>query len=283
MNSGLRHLTVHDRALGLSYPALVQYPTTAPASGVDIGPYRFDATPDAPVASGRFPVCVISHGGGGSHLIYRSIGTYLAAHGFIVVCPEHPGDNRNDRSLVNTDEAAARRPRHVSLAANAILDDVELGAVADASRLCIVGHSMGGFTALALAGGLPWSRPGLRIDTEADARFKAAVLLAPATGWYLAPHALDQVHIPLLVLTAELDQVTSPDAIRLALRGLPPTTPLTFDVIAGAGHYSFITPFPPPMRRPDFPPSTDPDGFDREAFHQVLPQRIGEFLRHALG
>jgi hypothetical protein len=32
------------------------------------------------------------------------------------------------------------------------------------------------------------------------------------------------------------------------------------------------------MRRPDFPPSVDPPGFDREAFHERLPSRIAQFL-----
>ena len=111
MGSGIRQIAIRDPQSGSSFPAIVQYPSEASSTGTSIGPYHFNATLDAPIAPGRFPVCVISHGGGGSHLLYRSIAGYLARKGFIVVSPEHPGDNRNDGSLSNTDTAAANRPR----------------------------------------------------------------------------------------------------------------------------------------------------------------------------
>lgn len=69
----------------------MQYPTAGPSAGTTIGPYFFDAASDAAPAVGRVLLCVISHGGGGSHLLYRSIGTPLAASGYVVVSPEHPG------------------------------------------------------------------------------------------------------------------------------------------------------------------------------------------------
>ena len=36
------------------------------------------------------------------------------------------------------------------------------------------------------------------------------------------------------------------------------------------------------MKRADFPPSTDPEGFDRELFHKQLPIDILEFLNDKL-
>lgn len=283
MHSALRQLTIPHPDGARPFPALVQYPTTVAPAGTTIGPYPFDATPDAPPAPGRWPVCLISHGGGGSHLIYRSIGTWLAEHGFIVVCPEHPGDNRNDRSASNTDQAAIDRPRHASLAIDAVLRDPLLGPVADSARIAAIGHSMGGYTALVMAGGWPWARPGQRLPMAPDARVRAAVLLAPAADWFLGPEALSSVSVPLLVFAAERDPVTPAARIRQALAGLPAETPVTFEVIPNAGHFSFITPFPAHMRRDDFPPSVDPPGFDREAFHRELPRRIQEFLAGALG
>lgn len=281
MNSGIRPLEIRDPENAVCFPAIVQYPTDSACVGATIGPYRFEATSDAPLASGRFPLCVISHGGGGSHLLYRSIGTHLADSGFIVVCPEHPGDNRNDRSQTNTDRAALLRPRQASLAIDAVLADPVLKIGADGSRVCVVGHSMGGYTALALIGGRPWSRSGHAIVTQPDPRVRAAVLLAPSTHWFRAPSALADVMVPLLVYAGERDHVTAPDAIRHALTELPPQARLRFEVVPGAGHYSFLTPFPPHMKRPDFLPSVDPDGFDREAFHKELPRQIHAFLKQA--
>lgn len=282
MNSGIRQIEIRDSEGAAPFPAVLQYPTAESSAGTTIGPYHFDATPNAQPAAGLFPVCVISHGGGGSHLLYRSICTHLAVNGYVVVSPEHPGDNRNDRSQSNTDRAALDRPRHASLAIDAVLVDPIVGPVVDASRVGAIGHSMGGFTALALVGGRPWSRSGQPISTQADARVRAAVLLAPSTDWFLAPRSLAEVSVPLLVIAGERDHVTPPEAIRQALAGLPSGAPVTLDVVPGAGHYSFLTPFPAQMRRPDFLPSTDPDGFDREGFHAELPRRIQEFLTQAL-
>lgn len=282
MNAGLRQIEIPWEDGARAFAAIIQYPTTDAPQRVALGPYQLDATPDATPAAGSFPLCVISHGGGGSHLLYRSIGSWLSTHGIVVISVEHPGDNRNDRSLSNTDRAAIDRPRHVSLAIDAVLADPILRRTVDHTRIAVVGHSMGGYTALALVGGRPWSRSGERLPVAADARVRAAVLLAPSTNWFLAPDALAAVTVPLLVLAGEHDEVTPASQIRQALTGLPANAPVTFEVIGGAGHFAFITPFPAHMRRPDFAPAADPPGFDRDALHRELPDRILRFLRDAL-
>ena len=282
MESGVRQLKVQDPQIGKSFPAIVQYPSALPSKGHMIGPYHFDATLDAPLAPGRFPVCLISHGAGGSHLLYRSIASYLAKRGFILVSPEHPGDNRNDNSLSNTDTAAASRPRQASLAIDAVLLDELLGPAADPRRVCALGHSMGGYTALALAGGHPRSRAGQPIAVQADARVRAAVLLAPSTDWFLAPGSLADVRSPILVITGARDQLTPARNIEQALAGLPKGVLRDLIVVEGAGHHAFLTPFPAQMRQPGFMPATDPEGFDRERFHAQFPARIHGFLTEVL-
>ncbi|MBY0488599.1 MAG: alpha/beta fold hydrolase [Gemmatimonadaceae bacterium] len=278
MTAGLRSITVHDVELGLEYPAVVCYPTPDTSAGTMLGPYVFEATRDAPIAAGIHPLAVVSHGGGGSHLLYRSIATHLAAHGWIVVCPEHPGDNRNDRSLVNTDLAAARRARHASLALDAVIAHEALGAHVDRARIAAIGHSMGGLTALTMVGGQPWSMARVPLDVQHDPRVRAAVLLAPATDWFMAPDALARVRTPLLVYVAEHDPVTPPTRVRAVLAHLPPDTPCDMREVAGGGHFAFLTPFPDALRRPDFPPSQDPPGFDRTALHTRLPAEILAWL-----
>ena len=275
---GLAHWQIPATDALPSFPAIVLYPSTIATDTSNIGPYSFAATLDAPVAPGRHPLCLISHGGGGSHLLYRSIASHLAERGWIVVCPEHPFDNRNDRSRVNTDEAARDRPWHLVHTIDALLAHETWGAHIDAQRIGVAGHSMGGFAALALAGAQPWSMARMPLDTVSDARIRTAVLLAPAIEWFRAPGALDGVRIPLLAMVGEHDPVTPAQRVQEVLEALPPSTPCTIEVVPGAGHFAFITPFPDALRRPDFPPSVDPPGFNREAFHQVLPSRIAQFL-----
>ncbi|WP_309896459.1 chloride channel protein [Archangium sp.] len=53
-------------------------------------------------------------------------------------------------------------------------------------------------------------------------------------------------------------------------------------VVPNAGHFSFQSPFPPAMTRPEFPPSQAPAGFDRVAFQPVLHAEILTFLRASL-
>ncbi len=50
-------------------------------------------------------------------------------------------------------------------------------------------------------------------------------------------------------------------------------------VVPGAGHFAFLSPFPPAMTRPEFPPSQDPEGFDRAAYQPRLCAEIVAFLR----
>jgi hypothetical protein len=50
-------------------------------------------------------------------------------------------------------------------------------------------------------------------------------------------------------------------------------------VVPGAGHFAFVSPFPPEMVRPGFLPSQDPPGFDRAAYQPVLNGEILGFLR----
>lgn len=282
MNSGFAHLQVPDPVFGGTFPAIVQYPTTQPVAGVTIGPYNWEATLDAPPATGRFPVCVISHGAGGSHLLYRSIATHLACSGWLVVCPEAPKDNRNDRSLSYSDEAVANRCLQLTKTLDAILAHQQFGPLADAQRVGIVGHSLGGCAALALAGGQPWSRNRSPIPVQPDPRFRAAVLMAPATGYYRGPGALEKVSGTFLIITGEKDPDTPSEEIRQDLSTLPSTVSSELVVIRGAGHYSFLSPFPASMRAPGFPPSQDPEGFDRDKFHTELPGIIESFLAKSL-
>lgn len=46
----------------------------------------------------------------------------------------------------------------------------------------------------------------------------------------------------------------------------------------GAGHYSFITPFPSQLEGLVDGADTDPKGFDRHAFQKKLEVRILQFL-----
>jgi predicted dienelactone hydrolase len=260
MPSEARTLQVHDAARGLAFPAQLWVPR----------------------AGEGWPLVALSHGGGGSHQLYSTVARHLAARGFVVVLPEHPGNNRRDNRLQGTLQNLEDRPRHLVLAMDAVRADAELGPRVAHERAAVVGHSMGGYTALAVAGGRAFSERGEPVAARPDPRVRALVLLAPATAWYLAPEALRRLDLPILLLEAEHDPITPAWQGDLVQNGVADRSKVTRRTVPGAGHFSFLTPFPPAMIRPDFAPGNDPPGFDRAAFHRVLPLEVSAFLEACL-
>lgn len=282
MFAGSRQLEVKDVPREISFSALVLYPTDVPSAPVEIGPYSFDVSPGAPPTPGRFPLVVISHGNGGSHLLYRTIAVHLARHGYVVAMPEHYGNNRRHNELEGTLENLVLRPRHASLTIDAVASHEQFRECVQGDNVAIIGHSIGGYTALAAAGGMPWSQDGKRVEVQRDPRVRALVLLAPATAWYQPEASLSRVTVPILMLTAEHDPFTPPWHAELVLNGVPDKAMVHWRVVENAGHFSFLSPFPPQMKRPDFRPSIDPEGFDREEFHRQLPGDVLAFLDASL-
>ena len=106
--------------------------------------------------------------------------------------------------------------------------------------------------------------------------------MASGTAFYFPEDSLTDVTVPILLLTAEHDPVTPRWQAELLLDRVPDRSKVTWREIEDAGHFSFLSPFPPQMRNPRFPPSTDPEGFDREKLHERLPGEILDFLDRTL-
>jgi predicted dienelactone hydrolase len=282
---GCRALAVADAVQGVTLPVHVLYPATGVAAPVSFGPYAIDVAADAPVAGEALPLVAISHGNSGSPWVHRDLALAIARAGFAVVLVEHLGNSRSDNRLVGTPANLANRPRHVGLALDAAL--AALGAHA-APRAAVIGHSIGGYTALAVAGGAPVALPRETPDgvarpvlVEPDPRVRAVVLLAPALPWLMSPGALAAVTVPVMVRTGERDDATPPFVVERILAGLP-APPVDARVVPGAGHFAFQSPFPPAMVSPGFPPSQDPPGFDRAAYQPALAAEVVAFLRTRL-
>ena len=284
---GCRTLEIVDAALGLTFPLLVLYPSSIPGRAEFIGSYTLDVALDAPIEPGPFPLVLISHGTGGSPLTHRLLAHFLARSGFVVGLPRHHANHRDDNSWHNTAGNLVARPRHISLAIDGLL--TEFGAALRPNQVALIGHSLGGYTALALAGGQPGSLPHehadgtpLPIPATADARVRALVLLAPATVWYRAPGALRNVRLPILLLMGEKDEWTPDFHAQIVLNGVADRDQVAYRNIENAGHYCFLSPFPPERTSPAFPPSQDPPGFDRVRFQKELQAEVLAFLRKQL-
>ncbi|SNR81320.1 Predicted dienelactone hydrolase [Methylobacillus rhizosphaerae] len=286
---GVRQMTLQDAGNELSFPALVMYPTQQVPVSQGFGPYVMEVSLDAPIAPGQYPLVLVSHGSGGSHLLYRSITCHLARHGYIVAMIEHPGNNRVDNRLMGTVDNLQYRPRHLKLTTDYLYQDARFAPYLLPGNVAVIGHSMGGYAALALAGGNPWFPPEVfkpdyqgpapsLVDVEHDARIKALVLLAPATVWFKPKAALSGVHVPILMLSAEHDPYTPAWHNDIVLEGVPDPARVDSRCVSNAGHFSFLSPFPLKIKQGGALPTTDPEGFDREQFHEQLKQEILAYL-----
>lgn len=112
------------------------------------------------------PLVVISHGFGADRTFLAYLARHLASYGLTVVALEHPGSNYNfvsqaslsgnPRDLIPANEFIDR-PRDISF----LLDELtqlnqqpgSLSGKLNTQQVSIIGHSLGGYTALALAGG----------------------------------------------------------------------------------------------------------------------------------
>ncbi|NVD74459.1 alpha/beta hydrolase [Duganella sp. BJB1802] len=285
---GCRLVDIDDAVQGAVVPLALLYPADGVETAEHFGPYTLDVARDAQPAAGAHPLVVISHGNSGTPWAYRELAKHLVLAGFVVALPAHTGNTRHDNSLVGTAANLANRPRHIALAIDAALADPVLRDHLASDGVAVIGHSIGGYTALAVAGGQPWSGPRESkggqpqpVPVRADPRVRALVLLNPATPWFI-PGSLQAVHVPILMLTGEKDDLAPAEHAERVIHGVRDAALVEHREIAGAGHFSFMSKFPPEMTRPNFKPSQDPPGFDRADIQPELFADVTAFLQRTL-
>ncbi len=284
---GCRLLEVADTVQKAMIPLALLYPAHGVETPEQFGPYSLAVAIDAAPVGGTFPLVVVSHGNAGTPWAYRELARHLVQQGYIVALPAHTGNTRHNNNRANTAANLANRPRHITLVIDAAYQQLKDHLKPDC--VAVIGHSIGGYTALAVAGGKPWTGPYERktkppqpVLVTPDDRVRALVLLAPATAWF-RPGTLRAVRVPILMITGDQD-VNTPVAHALnVLDGVADRAQVVHKMFAGAAHFSFMSKFPPEMTKPEFHPSQDPPGFDRADIQAELFDDISAFLLRTLG
>ena len=215
-----------------------------------------------PAEPGKYPVIVFSHGAGGSQTCCDSLTRHWASYGYITIQPTHDdsallrrdGGEEDLRFMQAVRDALKKpalwqsRPQDISFVIDsftALQNRIpDLQGKIDADRIGVAGHSMGSYTAEAVAGALI-DMPGHPGTTFADQRVKAVLCLSPqGPGQFgLTEHSFDRISLPYLGVTGSLDglgPVASPAWHKIPFdRSLPGDKFHVF--IQGANHMSFIT------------------------------------------
>jgi predicted dienelactone hydrolase len=190
---------------------------------------------------------VFSHGFGGCNTQALFLMEALAKAGYLVVAPNHAdarcGSARRERRGVWRPEEPFRKAEAWSDATyrdrrddiEAVLDAV-LGAKTfqgvrvDGARVGIAGHSLGGYTALGMAGA--WAN-------WKDPRIKAVLALSPFNTPFLGKGDLGHMNVPVMYQGGTLDLGVTPTVRRMSGAYEKSSEPKYYVEFQGAGHLAW--------------------------------------------
>lgn len=300
---GMTSLVVFDDARERAIDTVLYYPARERATTeAHVFIYAFDVARDAPVDGDHpRPLVILSHGAGGTPYDMAWLARLLVENGHIVVAPAHPGDTFGDAEIVRALETW-QRPRDVTALIDGILSHPRWRRHIDSSRIAIVGHSAGGYTALASVGATysianaekkcrvavgdptcdlvkPIDRSGIDYSRSAlnygDARVRAAVALAPAVGEAADPTTAGAVTRPVLIVGARRDQLALFEGHAQHWASLLPTSRLI--TLDEGDHYQFVGPCIP-LGFVVADACRDPEGFDRRQAQRAIGSHVLAFL-----
>ena len=289
------------------------YPSPSKTRDIPMGPFMIHAArrgDSAPTVKG---LILLSHGLGASELAHSRLAEALATRGYLVAALRHPGDNYLDGSLLKKtpERYFFERPRQVSRVIDALMADPNwkerIARDANGPRIGALGHSAGGYTVLALAGGVPdlaqsnrhcqeeggedplycktggssW-RPATPLQVGPplkDVRVRAVVAMAPV-GVLFTAESLAKVQVPIAIYAGVKDRWLVPrfHAMWVAKN----VSGSELHMVPNAWHFAFSDTPSFPIPTPDGDMAADPSGFDRAAFLKTMGTDIADFFDKTL-
>jgi len=320
--AGFRQLTVAANGTeGKPGHAALYYPTADAARVIPMGPFPQHVAINGAPAPQFKGLIVISHGTVSTQIGFATLAQALARNGYLVASVEHVGDTWQDQSLRATPARYfAERPRQVSRVIDTLLADPQwrtrIATGADGQPLVgAMGHSAGGYTVLALAGGKPvlsqlrkhceaeaaqdpilcdlshaqgsgtapasTAADGQEEPVRADPRVRAVMALAPL-GVLFSASSLAAITVPVAIHTGEKDTFLVPRFHAQWVMQNMRSASMTLNMVPNAGHYAFMNTPTMDLPSPDGSVARDPQGFDRAAFLDRMAQESVTFFEKNL-
>ncbi len=317
-NTAFRQLNINE-AGSRSLDIAIWYPTDETGSPETVGDnivfYGTSVLRNAAPQEGEHPLLLLSHGYGGNWRNLNWLAKEMAVQGYIVAAVDHPGTTTFNK-LPQDAKQLWRRPQDLQRAMVKIITTPSLAGKVDAQRIAAVGHSLGGWTVLKLAGArfdtarfqndcLAHARlsacqliQALGIDEaagqlgadEAEAKIKAVVSLDLGLARGFTPESLSQIAVPVMIMTPQTDSDELPTALESGyLAEYIPADIKRVGSVEGATHFSFMQQCKPGAREliAEQEPGEEivcQDGGTRSraAIHRQLARDISSFLNQAL-
>lgn len=262
LQPGFRTIGVWDENRGIRIDLAIWYPVSRAPVLLNYGEWSFMGNRSAKPLPGPYPLVLLSHDSSGGRFAHHPLATALARAGYVIVAPNHSGDNSNDMHRMFGALQIRGRVQEVQAALERIEAEPDLAEVIDTERIAFIGFGSGATTGLLLAGAMlepismirycstapqqdpycsPWIRPRMEsllqdatvFRSFQDKRFRSVIAVSPAYTMLLAPNSIKKLEVPLLLLMAQKDRLNQNAASLEALRAALPPSAL-YGVLKGA-------------------------------------------------
>lgn len=260
---GLYQLEIEDKTRNRLLSTFIFYPSsekTKKTFAENIAFYGFSASEDSSVSKDKLPLYILAHGTSGNWKNTTWLAKELSENAIVVSAnfPDYTTGQASPESVLKPWNQA----KDISFLIDAIIAG-PYGQYIDQNKIAVIGHSLGGYTAMALSGAiidLKKYHAFCKINTDKschyfkaalekltapnieeakqsvyDKRVKAAIAIAPGFAESMTQNSLKNSKTPMLIISAEND-LNVPSKTHLS--NIPRN--INQYLIKEASHFSFL-------------------------------------------